>query len=392
MNKNFENIATVHTGVLDNKKNKKESGDICKNASNYDAKIKSNVVGVGVPKGITDLYSHVRSNNSEMPDDPNAKNRHTNKIMSNDVSKYKSIYSQIKKCGKSGRRGRRPLQVPDSNAGITLIALIITIIVLLILTGVMLNLTIGENGIFAKGNVAKEETNKQTATEKINLKITNFQVNNYVEKQQMPTLQDLADNFCEDNEIQYVDLASQKVGSLNKIEVGNNNSIFTKLKEYPYEFEINSKLQLASINGVKIAENSNNSEEIEELKSTISKLQRQIDDLKTKDEELTTTNSNLKNRIQAVENSSQLSITTIDITSPSVAKKWSKVAEYPTGFTKDNTVISGHVDDKGTYRVFPYYYNGPHVAMIEKYNDGIYMWVEGVMVNKPAKLFLQKVN
>ncbi len=41
MNKNFENIATVHTGVLDNKKNKKEIGVICKNASNYGAKIKT---------------------------------------------------------------------------------------------------------------------------------------------------------------------------------------------------------------------------------------------------------------------------------------------------------------------------------------------------------------
>ena len=36
--------------------------------------------------------------------------------------------------------------------GITLIALVVTIIVLLILAGVALNLTIGQNGIFSRAN------------------------------------------------------------------------------------------------------------------------------------------------------------------------------------------------------------------------------------------------
>ena len=59
-----------------------------------------------------------------------------------------------------GRRGRRPLQVPDSNVGITLIALIITIIVLLILVGVTLNMVMGEDGIINKAQLAKEKTNE----------------------------------------------------------------------------------------------------------------------------------------------------------------------------------------------------------------------------------------
>lgn len=58
------------------------------------------------------------------------------------------------------RRGRRPLQVQDSNVGITLIALIITIIVLLILAGVTLNMVMGENGIINKAQLAKEKTNE----------------------------------------------------------------------------------------------------------------------------------------------------------------------------------------------------------------------------------------
>ena len=46
--------------------------------------------------------------------------------------------------------------------GITLIALVITILVLIILAGVTINLTIGENGIFSKAKYAKEKyTNEE---------------------------------------------------------------------------------------------------------------------------------------------------------------------------------------------------------------------------------------
>ena len=49
---------------------------------------------------------------------------------------------------------------PASNSAITLIALIITIIVLLILAGVTLNMVMGENGIIKKAQLAKEKTNE----------------------------------------------------------------------------------------------------------------------------------------------------------------------------------------------------------------------------------------
>ena len=53
--------------------------------------------------------------------------------------------------------------------GITLIALVVTIIVLLILAGIALNLTIGQNGIFSRAQTAANtwrnaETNEQLAT------------------------------------------------------------------------------------------------------------------------------------------------------------------------------------------------------------------------------------
>ena len=98
-------------------------------------KHKSDVVGVGVP------------------DDPNAKNKYTNKLMSNNQT------SNIK--------------IPTSNTAITLIALIITIIVLLILAGVTLSMVMGESGLFGKANKAKEETSYANAQEKVRLAVLN---------------------------------------------------------------------------------------------------------------------------------------------------------------------------------------------------------------------------
>ncbi len=92
----------------------------------------------------------------------------------------------------------------------------------------------------------------------MNLKITNIQISSYTETHQLPNLQYLADKLCEDNDIEYVLTESKGYASLDKIDVTNVSSIFTKLKDYSYEFEINGSLQLASINGVKIASNSNN--------------------------------------------------------------------------------------------------------------------------------------
>ena len=51
------------------------------------------------------------------------------------------------------------------NFGITLIALIITIIILLILAGVTLSMVMGESGIFGKANKAKEQTQIANAKE-----------------------------------------------------------------------------------------------------------------------------------------------------------------------------------------------------------------------------------
>ena len=149
------------------------------------------------------------------------------------------------------------VRIVKSKKAITLIALVITIIVIIILASIAIYLSLGNNGIFTKAKEAKEMTNKQTATDIINLKITTAQMNKYANEQRMPTLKELSEILKADGEIAYVTETSQVAST--KYEVGENpSSIYTKLYEYPYEFEINSSLQLASIDGIKIANNNNN--------------------------------------------------------------------------------------------------------------------------------------
>ena len=65
------------------------------------------------------------------------------------------------------------IKFPTSNSAITLVALVITIIVLLILAGVTLNMVMGDSGIFGKANNAKEKTAYANAQEKIKLAVMN---------------------------------------------------------------------------------------------------------------------------------------------------------------------------------------------------------------------------
>ena len=63
------------------------------------------------------------------------------------------------------------------NRGITLIALIITIIILLILAGVSIATLTGENGILTKANKAKEDTEKASEDEQRELAVIEANMN-----------------------------------------------------------------------------------------------------------------------------------------------------------------------------------------------------------------------
>ena len=117
----------------------------------------------------------------------------------------------------------------------------------------------------------------------------------YGENTRKATLQELADGLCADKEMEYVLLESKKTASLEKITVGEAKSIFTKLKEYPYEFEINSDLQLASMDGVKI-ENTNTTSSLTEaqINRMIEEKIAQLEEKYATKEEVTKVQTNLE--------------------------------------------------------------------------------------------------
>ena len=54
-------------------------------------------------------------------------------------------------------------------SGITLIALVVTIVVLLILAGITISLVFSENGIIAKAREATEKTNQAVINEQVQM-------------------------------------------------------------------------------------------------------------------------------------------------------------------------------------------------------------------------------
>ena len=67
----------------------------------------------------------------------------------------------------------------NNQKGITLVALVITIIVLLILAGVTIAALSGDNGILKRGSEAKVQTNVQNAKDLINLGVQECMTNYY---------------------------------------------------------------------------------------------------------------------------------------------------------------------------------------------------------------------
>lgn len=68
------------------------------------------------------------------------------------------------------------------NKGITLVALVVTIVVLLILAGISLNLVLGENGIITRAQQAKNTMTVATEKDQISLSLTEWESTTKTEK------------------------------------------------------------------------------------------------------------------------------------------------------------------------------------------------------------------
>ncbi len=235
----------------------------------------------------------------------------------------------------------------NNQKGITMIALIVTIIILLILAGVTIATLSGENGLLSKTDKAKEENKKQSATEIINLKITNAQMESYKETQSMPNLQYLANMLCKDEEIQYVELETQKLATLKEIEVGNADAIYTKLKDYDYEFKISKSLKLVAINGVEIAEKEENNgdtitvskAEWEELKSTVADLKNKVEEVKTINLDFDRDNWS-SGSVTCTYSAHSCTVSVRDLVKNTSNKEWIKLATLPKEVTLPSPFVA----------------------------------------------------
>ena len=122
--------------------------------------------------------------------------------------------------------------------GITLIALIITIIILVILAGVAISTLTGENGLLNRIKIAKERHNQSEAEEKLKLKIMELQTNIIQKEDRQAILEDLY-NWT-NLESEYYD---SEILSIEDSDNSNNKLINIDL----YIFEIDENFNIIGI-------------------------------------------------------------------------------------------------------------------------------------------------
>lgn len=106
--------------------------------------------------------------------------------------------------------------------GITLIALVVTIVVLLILAGVTIAMLTGDNGILTQARKAKEETETGTFQEQKKLICTGAKIQK------------------EENILEYLTKEFQKIDSNSKVEdIGSGYYIECKDEEFIYDYDFN---------------------------------------------------------------------------------------------------------------------------------------------------------
>ena len=119
-----------------------------------------------------------------------------------------SFLRSLRNLQKNTKRGKI---MKENKRGVTLIALIITIIVLLILAGVNISMLTRENGIISQANEANLKNNHGTVLEALRLKLSQYLSENegtYV-KDKLELLRD--DNIIDENNIVNVlELVEQK--------------------------------------------------------------------------------------------------------------------------------------------------------------------------------------
>ena len=140
--------------------------------------------------------------------------------------------------------------------GITLIALVITIVVLIILAGVLINLTLGDNGLFTRSKLAKERYEYGTAKEILDIRLVDIQAECAIEGEEY-TIKKIAGILKQDTETQiqiekyYADTVAKESNNAGDEPVAIKGIVVSVEKYSKYKFLIGKKGEVIDIIGVK---------------------------------------------------------------------------------------------------------------------------------------------
>ena len=110
------------------------------------------------------------------------------------------------------------------NSGVTLIALIITIIVLLILAGVTIAMIVGDNGILNQATNASDETRASTVEERRDLWKTSQKIDSYAEEDLTQSLEELLNELENENLINSDE--RRQIEETGYVTIGNRDIVF----------------------------------------------------------------------------------------------------------------------------------------------------------------------
>ncbi len=122
----------------------------------------------------------------------------------------------------------------NNNKGVSLVALVITIIVLLILVSVTMAFGLSDNGIITKAQEAREKTNRSQAQEFIKTKIASLQTI----KEGQASIEDIEEINDDNIEIKYYEGSSTADIAYNKqyIFTIDNKFNISETREYSDNF------------------------------------------------------------------------------------------------------------------------------------------------------------
>ena len=144
------------------------------------------------------------------------------------------------------------------NKGITLIALVVTIIILLILSGITITMLTGENSILKNASKSKEENEYAGINEAINMELQNYKINkvigdiesckDYFEKElKLETIGNNNDFYCVyKNYLVRIDGEEQKILSIDKLEI-NTYATYASIYEMKKDVNLTENLYVKTL-------------------------------------------------------------------------------------------------------------------------------------------------